>query len=246
MKRLLCIVMSIIFVVLLSSCKNLPSKYIPEEISITRDNNVLESAKEVVTALPEKGEESDLEEKNNVDSILQAYEGMTPDFRQEIWGMTQDEVIAIEGTSFIRDNLSNTDAQYIAYITKVMGKDAAVAFYFGPDGLYEARYVFDIKHSNENLYIDDYNNVKEQLIKIYGEPEIDLDEVWDTQKHKEYYSDRKGDALSYGFLQYLTMFSTDRTDIYMNMSFDNYKIQFVVLYASKTITAPESDYTNVF
>lgn len=91
-----------------------------------------------------------------------------------------------------------------ATMPELMGNDVIVAFYFGPDGLYSTRYIWEEEHSNENLFISDYNSVKEQLTAKYGDPLIDK-ENWDTTSHEKYYEDDKGDALRLWFsdLRYL-------------------------------------------
>ncbi len=134
---------------------------------------------------------------------------------------------------------------YIGYDTTLMGNDVILAYYFGADGLYEARYIWTETHSNENLYISDYNDVKTQLTKKYGSPWYDKED-WDTTSHKSYYSEKKGDALSYGYLTYDTWYSTARTDISMCMGADNYEVSFIIYYESNTISAPSVDYSDQF
>jgi len=168
-----------------------------------------------------------------------------PDFRQTSWGMSESDVRALEGNSpDYTGTLSGNGAKYIGYDTELMGNDVIVAFYFGPDGLYSTRYIWEEEHSNENLFISDYNSVKEQLTAKYGDPLIDK-ENWDTTSHEKYYADNKGDALSYGFLTYATFYLTDRSFISMTMSADNYDISFFIDYESRDIDAPKADYSNV-
>ena len=168
-----------------------------------------------------------------------------PDFRQTSWGMSESDVRALEGNSpDYTGTLSGNGAKYIGYDAELMGNDVIVAFYFGPDGLYSTRYIWEEEHSNENLFISDYNSVKEQLTAKYGDPLIDK-ENWDTTSHEKYYEDDKGDALSYGFLTYATFYLTDRSFISMTMSADNYDISFFIDYESRDIDAPKADYSNV-
>jgi hypothetical protein len=169
-----------------------------------------------------------------------------PDFRSVRWGMTEDEVKATEnGTVTYSGKVNGTSAWYIGYDTTLMGNDVILAYYFGANGLYQARYIWKETHSNENLYISDYNDVKAQLTKKYGSPWYDK-ENWDTSSHKSYYSEKKGDALSYGYLTYETDYSTLRSYITMSMSADNYQVSFVIYYESKDVTAPDEDYSSEF
>ena len=170
-----------------------------------------------------------------------------PDFRSVRWGMSIEEVKAKEGNNpAYTGKVSGRNAQYIGYDVTLMGKKAILVYRFGPNGLYEAFYIWKEKHSNARLYIDDYLDVKEQLTSKYGPSLYNDDEDWDTAAHKQYYSDNKGDALKYGYLTYFTHFSTPRTDIYMQMAADNYEISFDIFYESRNIMAPTEDYSDVF
>ena len=79
------------------------------------------------------------------------------DFKKSNWGDTEDDVIAIEGEPDIRGEMNGLDAYYIAYEATAVGKDALLVYYFCDDGLFCTKYIFTESHSNENLYIDDYN-----------------------------------------------------------------------------------------
>ncbi len=169
-----------------------------------------------------------------------------PDFRSVRWGMTEDEVKSLEGNNpQYSGKVSGSNAWYIGYDTTLMENDVILAYYFGANGLYEAQYIWTETHSNANLYISDYNDVKTQLTKKYGRPLHDK-ENWDTTSHKSSYSEQKGEALSYGYLTYLTRYSTRRTNISMHMDADNYDVSFIIYYESNTISAPSVDYSDQF
>ena len=168
------------------------------------------------------------------------------DFRSTHWGMTEAEVRELEaGEPVLANKLTGRNANYIAYEGSLMGNDVLIVYYFGPNGLYESRYIWTEEHSNESLYISDYDSVREQLTQKYGTPWYDQ-ENWDTSSHKSYYADNKGDALCYGYLTYETYYSTDRTDISMEMDADNYEISLVIYYQSRVVSAPKADYSSDF
>ena len=170
-------------------------------------------------------------------------EQTTPDFKQFYWGDSKEKVLQLEGEPDTDGTVNGTNATYIAYKTQAVGLDMLLAYYFCDDGLYNIRYILLEEHSNEALYIDDYNTFKKALIKKYGKPLIDS-ENWENDSKKEYYADKKGDALSYGYLTYSTFHITDNTYITMEMSADNYEISMIVDYVSKTIFPGEADYSN--
>ena len=180
------------------------------------------------------------------DLIPAQHLAIEPDFRTVRWGMTEEEVKNLEGNlPDYSGELDGRNAWYIGYDTNLMGNSVIVAYYFGTNGLYEARYIWSESHSNENLYISDYNSVKNELTKKYGSPWWDQ-ENWDTSSHESYYSDKKGEALSFGYLTYETCYDTSRTDITMQMYADNYDISFIVYYESQDISAPTTDYSDLF
>lgn len=165
------------------------------------------------------------------------------DFKQFSWGDSMEAVIAIEGAPEFEGTMNGIKANYIAYSTTAVGLDVLLAYYFCDDGLYEVRYILDEEHSNESLYIDDYNTFKAALTKKYGKPLWDH-EFWENDSKKEFYADRKGDALCYGYLTYYTWYLTDRSCIFMDMSADNYDISMIVRYESKSISPGEADYSS--
>ena len=165
------------------------------------------------------------------------------DFKSFYWGDTREKVISIEGTPDGEGNLSGTTSTYIAYETTAVGMDALLGYYFCDEGLYAVRYILLEEHSNEALYIDDYEKFEAALTKKYGKPLLDL-EKWENDSKKEYYADRKGDALCYGYLTYETVYSSGRASIVMSMSADNYEITTTIDYMSFDIDGGEADYSS--
>ena len=165
------------------------------------------------------------------------------DFKTFMWGNSLEKVKATEGETIMDGKVNGIDATYIAYETTAVGLDMLLAYYFCDDGLYQVRYVLTETHSNESLYIDDYGTFKNAMIKKYGEALFDL-ENWENDSKKEYYADNKGNALSYGYLTYDTVWLLDRTYISMNMSADNYDITMTIDYVSAEISPGEADFSD--
>lgn len=111
----------------------------------------------------------------------------------------------------------------------------SLLYLFCDDGLYQVLYLSEETHTNDSLYIDDYEKFKEALTKKYGEPLVDR-EKWESDSKKSYYADRKGDALCYGYLTYLTGWTLDRMQIVMSMRADNYEISMFIVYQSNEIS----------
>lgn len=159
------------------------------------------------------------------------------DFRKTSWGMTRQEVEALEGDPYTTGTVEALkNVEYIAYKTTFIGLDALLAYYFSPDGLYGTRYILQEPHNNGDLYIEDYKKIQDALTEKYGSPYVD-EENWDNTTHKNYYADDKGDALSLGYLAYETTYATLKTCIFLSMDADKTFID----YCSVFIGYPEED-----
>lgn len=90
------------------------------------------------------------------------------DFRKTNWGMSKEQVKATEDKK--PDFEDNT---MLSYEVTISEKDFDCAYLFLEDKLYGSRYLFFGEHTNKNLYIDDYEELKEILTKEYGKPKID-------------------------------------------------------------------------
>jgi len=90
------------------------------------------------------------------------------DFRKANWGMSKEQVKATEDKK--PDFENNT---MLSYEVTISEKDFECAYLFLEDKLYGSRYLFFGEHTNKNLYIDDYEELKDILTKEYGKPKID-------------------------------------------------------------------------
>jgi len=90
------------------------------------------------------------------------------DFRKTNWGMSKEQVKVTE------DKKPNfEDNTMLSYKVTISEKDFECAYLFLEDKLYGSGYLFFGEHTNKNLYIDDYEELKEILTKEYGKPKID-------------------------------------------------------------------------
>lgn len=167
------------------------------------------------------------------------------DFKSFDFGMSQDDIEAVEGIPDQTGNMSDTNAHYIAYEDKSLcAKSAVLAYYFTDDDqFFQARYILTEKHSVDSLFIDDYKTIRNALTSTFGEPLWDY-ENWDTDSHKDYYKGDEGRALNYGYLSYLTWYLMDGLDITMDMSADNFDISTTVNFSSTNIKPGEKDFSD--
>ena len=145
------------------------------------------------------------------------------DFRKLKWGATREDVKKAEEATFIDEA-----ADMLIYRdVKVAGLNASLGYVFENGKLVQGSYSFAEKHSNNNLYINDYDKVKKALTEKYGEGE----EVWswndDLFKGDE---DNYGLAISAGHLKIITMWVTEKTRIMLSLHGDNYEIGLTLWY----------------
>lgn len=154
-----------------------------------------------------------------------------PDFRQTAWGMTQAQVLATEASK--PAGMSEAAGELIVRYdgVKLDGFNCSVLYSFVQDRLVRARYVIRVEHTEPDLndFIGDYHAVEAALRIAQGQPE-NQKAVWQDdslQEERISYldqdratpddilpSDRNvGLAVSKGFLQLYTIWSTPRTGI---------------------------------
>ena len=147
------------------------------------------------------------------------------DFRGTSWGMTTAQVLDSE-TDAPFDSTTDT----LAYSVEVADLDAYAAYSFIDDTLVSAGYLFTEEHSNDNMFIKDFEKVKNILQRKYGEPSEDV-----LRWSNDLYKDREDDygfAISAGHLTMIARWQAERTTIALVLSGDNYEISHVVLYES--------------
>ncbi len=151
------------------------------------------------------------------------------DFRNISWGMTIEEVRASES-----QQPSGEDDETLIYDNvDVGGFDATLVYFFSNDSLFSGGYfIEDNEHTNQNLYIDDYNSLKEKYTQKYGDPITD-DITWFDDLYKDSPSDY-GLAIAVGDLAYYAEWEYEGTSIKMLLSGDNYEIEpIMIVYSDK-------------
>lgn len=159
--------------------------------------------------------------------LSQAYaETIAPNgFRGFSWGTLRADIIKKEGEPKVevKNNL--------LYTGSVAKKEVIILYDIKDNKLVSGGYSFTGKHVNKNLYIDDFEDVKNELIKKYGKPsEDDID--WSNDLYKNDPSDW-GKAISYGYLEYNTIWDSENTRIILCLTGDNYEIKLMIAYLSK-------------
>lgn len=152
------------------------------------------------------------------------------DFRKTNWGMGKEQIKATEDK---RPYLE--DDNRLVYKVKIGVDDFLCVYSFIEDKFYQSTYIFNREHINKNLYINDYERLKEILIKKYGKPTIDKIE-WRNDLFKNNKQDW-GTAISIGHLEYralwMMLIRLDIIEITLKLTGDNYEIVLGILYESE-------------
>lgn len=147
-----------------------------------------------------------------------------PDFRNCKWGMTKEDVKKYESDiEIIEEKEDEIQAK-----AEINNTTFLIGYYFNNDKLEQVFMASMEEHSNENLYIDDYESFQELISKKYGEPKQD-EQIWSDDLYKDKPSDW-GFAISLGDLTMVSQWFTNTTEIGLTLSGDNYEIIFGIVY----------------
>lgn len=150
------------------------------------------------------------------------------DFRKTNWGMAKEQVKNSE-----IGHLETQSDNVLMYSDRVAGMDVMIGYVFIGDKLVRSKYVFSEKHTNENLFINDYMEIKKILTEKYGTP-VEDKPVWSNELYR---SDRQywGTAVSAGHLAFMSSWDTPSTSIFHVLRGDNFKMVLGTEYVSKEL-----------
>ena len=148
------------------------------------------------------------------------------DFRSVKWGMRKKEVIAAEDARLVKN-----ESDAIHYTMQLFGYDCSVEYRFTEDLLSDAVLVIRQEHIDPELFYQDYESLKKQLIPQFGRSISDKCD-W---KNDMYRSQRAkwGFAVSLGFLTCRTLWKTQRTAIALSIKGSNHEITTFMEYHSQ-------------
>jgi len=151
-----------------------------------------------------------------------------PDFRNVTWGMSKEEVKALEKSPF-HDTDALPTGSFIRYLDTVAGVQVFAVYIFAGDTLTRAKYMVRESHSNDNDFFLDYDALEKALSNKYGpsEPKVN----WKGDLFKDDRS-KWGLAVSSGDLTVSQRWVTPRTNIFLYLTGDNYTVKLGVEYDS--------------
>jgi hypothetical protein len=156
---------------------------------------------------------------------IKGLDNSSPDFRVARWGESKEVIMAKEG----KTDLSPDEDLYM-FTDNVAGFSCMVGYFFVDNKLVRSRYLFQQKHTNKNDYIYDFKDLVELMSQKYGKPDWNSPE-WKNRLYQDDPSEY-GFAVSLGHLVYSAGWLTDKTDISVLLTGENYDISFLVQYSS--------------
>lgn len=149
----------------------------------------------------------------------------TYDFRETTWGMSKEQVKAIEGEPMVEDE------NLLVYTGEAAGSPVDILYSFEDDELISGIYDFTDEHINNNLYYEDYLSLVEAYSEKYGKP-ISQTENWKNDLYKDD-PGNWGMAVAMGNVTFLSKWETDTTDIHVILRGDNLEVFLDSMYEKK-------------
>ena len=148
------------------------------------------------------------------------------DFRISNWGDSMESVIQKEG----EPDYQFAETESIVYNDiELLSFNSNLTYLFQNKQLSSASYDIKDTHTNNQLYIDDYEKIKEELNKKHGEPINPDDEKWTGDLWK----DDPGMALMMSELSFSSVYTKEgKVSIIHSLSCDNFEIKHYIYYYS--------------
>lgn len=138
--------------------------------------------------------------------------------------MTKDEVISIMDGMVYRE----LDGTLVFTNSSVVGLNADFTVVFENKTISSIGYMLREKHTNDNLYIEDYNIIIDGLTEKYGPPDA-KNTNWLNSLYKDK-EEEYGFAISAGHLTMTSAWEKDDVNIVATIYGDNFSIDTVILY----------------
>jgi len=165
-------------------------------------------------------------------------------FRKTLWGMTKEQVKKTETSEYLKEIKGGDTAglEILMFKSNIDGLNCLIAYYFGNNRLTRARYIVIDKHSNRNLYINDYDKMKNSLSAKYGRSFLVDGPIWADDLYKDR-PDDYGIAISTGHLKYIADWENEESYIELLLRGDNSEISLWAEYIGKTFMVYEKSIT---
>jgi len=153
--------------------------------------------------------------------------GENDSFRNSKWGMTQEEVTALE----VKMDPVEVNKNTIRYKTQILGKNVELIYLFSQDKLAGAAYKLDDNYLNSNHFLNTYQQFTAALTQKYGPPgEEKINWLNDQFKNV---NQKRGLALSLGHTEYFASWETASSIIRSILKEKNHDVLCLIEYRDK-------------
>lgn len=142
------------------------------------------------------------------------------------WGMSSNQLKQIEGKP--AHTGESRGYKIFGYQKEVLERDCLIGYYFSNDQLKGAKLSFLEQPSNKNQNIADFKRIKDLLVQKYGRP-VEDKISWEDATHKENISEW-GNAIGMGHLEYVSKWSTRKTEVLLHLFGEGDEISLEVTY----------------
>ena len=161
------------------------------------------------------------------------------DFRNAKWGDSKETVLEYETQIELKE-----DKDALIGSCRIIDYSATAIYIFDDsDRLVGGSYTFfPDEYKSAGMYISTYQELKEALIKEYGEPTKDVVKALEDQDFIDFVGEEM--ALEYNGILYEANWETETTNIAITLSAPNYQVGLGILYIDKALypdTPIESD-----
>jgi uncharacterized lipoprotein YehR (DUF1307 family) len=153
------------------------------------------------------------------------------DFRAADWGMSKDEVKKTE-----RRKLEHEDENSLTYSGYYNKLYTYITYQFKDDKLFRAGVIYPQKLESDNLYLENYEKLKSDIIKAYGAPVIDGEKQLNPGAVIE--PDKKAEAVCRGDLMYGAQWSVPGSMVVLMIRGDNKECLVSLIYTDESVLRP--------
>ena len=147
------------------------------------------------------------------------------DFRGTRWGMSKAQVKAAEPR---QPNYETDDS--LTFTGNYHGKMTYITYQFRDDKLYRTG-TMNVEKQENAKYLENYENVKQEVIKAYGAPVIDGEKQLNPAAVID--PDKKADAVCKGDLMYGAQWNIPGSVVFLSFRGDGEKCLVTLIYSSE-------------
>lgn len=182
--------------------------------SVEKENEeTITNNKEVIVDEAQKENEATVEQRSDTD------------FRNACWGDSFEDVKKYETEAEYVDE----DEGILLYSDFLLGTKVNIIYMFENNKLYRCGYMCTSEYTTGGQYINAYNSWLEALTEKYGDPDDDSG-IRTTESQDLIDMAGESKALEYGYTAYVAYWDTEKTDIRLGLTSENYEMALGLYY----------------